>query len=137
MSGNGEFALAQALNSLATTHTNTQLIVGTTTIFTADNYLSLVTNWSSTLSYDQQQCSTYTENATVGNLNDSIEAAQWREQYQVDSTGMNQAIGRQNATMNSEEMQMHTQSQNLTPVYSVLEYVSLLFLTTSGLLTRQ
>lgn len=136
MSDNGELALARALDNLTKTHINTQLTVQSNMLGSAFDYLYVVRGCSKTLLYDQLKCAYYNEWATTGNETDAAEAAKWHAQYQVDSTKMNHEMGREDAVVNTNDMMVHTQAENLSPVYSVLEYVALVFLTTSGLITR-
>lgn len=133
---NGELTLARALGDLTNIHINTQLSVQGSLMSNVMNYLNVVKGSSEVLEYDQEKCSHYSEYATTGNTKDAVKAAKWHAQYQIDSTNMNQEMGTQNSVVNTELMMEHTQAENLTPVYSVLEYVAVLFLTTSGLLNK-
>lgn len=138
MDSNGCMALARALTNLSKVHTGTQITVQTSMLTTIDGDIYLVRNCSSQLDKDQHKCSEYTEAATVPSKNNTnaIKAAKWHAQYQIDSTIMNKEMGRESSMVNTEEMMEHTQAENLTPVYSMLEYVALLFVTTSGLINK-
>lgn len=132
----GEFALASALNDLTEIHVGTQLTVQSDMMTDTFSYLFVVRGDSKLLEYDQKKCADYTEYATTGHAKYAVEAAKWHAKYQTDSTKMNQEMGNENATINTELMMVHTQAENLTPVYAVFEYVALIFLTTSGLINR-
>lgn len=131
-------ALAKALTDLTNVHTDTQISVETSMMTTIDGYMYVVRNCSHKLNEDQTKCEDYTEQATVASKSkkNAIEAAKWHAKYQIDSTIMNKEMGTESSMVNVEQMMEHTQAQNLTPVYSVLEYVALLFVTTSGLINK-
>ncbi len=132
----GEFTLAEALNDLTQIHVGTQLTVQSDMVTDTFSYLYVVRGDSELLEKDQEKCAYYTSHATEGKPIDAAEAAKWHAKYQTDSTKMNQEMGNENATINTELMMVHTQAENLTPIYSVFEYVALIFLTTSGLINR-
>lgn len=136
MSSNGEMALAKSLDNLANDHVNTQVIVQGSMITSIFGYMSNIENSTTALDFDEQKCAHWTKLATTGQEKAATKAAYWHSKYQVDSVIMNKEMGNQSSTVNAEEVMEKTQAENLNPVYSVLEYVAILFLTTSGLINK-
>lgn len=136
----GEMALAEAAGGLASVTFSTDVIAGENLFSGADNYMVILMACSKTLEEAQEKCSVYTQNATVGNTTASRkaadEAARWHTEYQIDSTNMNSEMGAQNALLNKEQLMQQTESHAQVPVYSAMEYESLIFLTVSGLVAR-
>lgn len=136
MGTNGEMVLARALTALAKDHVQTQLSVQGSMLTTTYGYIENVGKSTDVLDYDQKKCAHYSERATTNNELDAQKAAYWHAKYQVDSAVLNKEMGTESGTVNTEEVMEHTQAQNLNPVYSVLEYVALIFVTTSGLINK-
>jgi len=129
--------LAKALTDLSKVHVDTQITVQSNMLTSTWGYINVVRNCSRALDIDENNAASYSEYATTGNITDATKAAEWHARYEVDSTIMNKEMGRESATVNTEQVMEHTQAENLTPVYSILEYEALLFATTSGLIDKQ
>jgi transcription initiation factor IIF auxiliary subunit len=128
----GDLALAEALKDLSSVFYTTQDITQCITANTATNYLGTVTADTAKVTADQEECVTYATAATVGNTKDAIEAAKWNAQVSIDSTQMNQDMGRANTAVNTENNEQEVQATNLTPVFAGENYLALVFLNTSS-----
>lgn len=136
MNTNGEMALANALDGLVNGHVTVQLLVEGNMMNTIFDSIKLDSDCSRTLDIDQEKCATATENAIPGSPAEAVKAAKLHAQYQIDSTEMNKEMGNQNAMVNKQDLMMHTELQNLNPVYSTFQYTALIFQTTSGLISN-
>lgn len=131
----GSIGLAKALTSLSEVFYDTQGVTQEITANTAANYLSTVTNDTAKVTADQQKCVAYSTAATTGNTQDAVEAAKWNAKCSIASTQMNQDMAVANKAVNIENNEQEVQSTNLTPVFAADNYLSLIFLNTSGQIT--